>query len=83
MPGAQRAWISGWSDGFKKEGIGFGIYYPMGNHQQPIMQKLGFATKLAMTERICREVISIPVHPLISSEDREKIVAVIKRNAKR
>ncbi len=62
---------------FKKEGIGFGIYYPMGNHEQPIMKELGYTTRLPVTERICKEVISIPVHPLITEGDREKIVKVI------
>ena len=67
-------------EAFKKEGIGFGIYYPMGNHQQPIMQKLGYTAKLPVTERLCKEVLSIPVHPLITDEDREKIAKVIKNN---
>ncbi len=63
---------------FKKEGIGFGIYYPLGIHEQPIMKKLGYTINLPTTERLCKEVISIPVHPLITEEDREKIVNVIK-----
>ena len=67
---------------FKKEGIGFGIYYPRGNHQQPVMQELGYTARLPVTERICREVISIPVHPLISEEDREKIAETIILHAK-
>ncbi|AGB04697.1 putative PLP-dependent enzyme possibly involved in cell wall biogenesis [Aciduliprofundum sp. MAR08-339] len=62
---------------FKKEGIGFGIYYPMGNHQQPIMKKLGHTAKLPVTDLLCKEVISIPVHPLISEEDREKVAETI------
>ena len=62
---------------FKNEGIGFGIYYPRGNHEQPIMQKLGFTAKLPTTERLCKEVISIPVHPLLKEEELEKVAAVI------
>ncbi len=62
---------------FKKEGIGFGIYYPMGNHEQPIMKKLGYTANLPVTEELCRDVISIPVHPLLSDEDREKVAEVI------
>ena len=67
---------------FRREGIGFGIYYPRGNHQQPIMQKLGFMARLPVTEKLCKEVISIPVHPLVSEEDREKIVKVILSNVR-
>ena len=67
---------------FKKEGIGFGIYYPRGNHEQPIMQKLGYTAELPITEKLCNEVISIPVHPLITPEDREKIAETIILHAK-
>jgi len=67
---------------FRREGIGFGIYYPRGNHQQPIMQKLGYMARLPVTEKLCKEVISIPVHPLVSEEDREKIVKVILSNVR-
>jgi len=67
---------------FRREGIGFGIYYPRGNHQQPIMQKLGFMARLPVTEKLCKEVISIPVHPLVSEEDREKIAKVILSNVR-
>ncbi len=67
---------------FKKEGIGFGIYYPRGNHEQPIMQELGYTAKLPVTEKLCKEVISIPVHPLITEEDREKIVETIILHAR-
>ncbi len=64
-------------DAFKREGIGFGIYYPRGNHQQPIMQKLGYTAKLPVTEKLCEEVISIPVHALLSEEDVEKVAKTI------
>ncbi len=63
---------------FKKNGIGYGIYYPRGIHEQPIMKELGYNAKLPVTENICREVISIPVHPLITEEDKKTVVKVIK-----
>ncbi len=67
---------------FKDNEIGFGIYYPRGIHQQPVMQKLGFGNvKLPITEKLINEVISIPVHPLVSEEDITKIVQVIRKNA--
>jgi len=69
-------------ESLKKEGIGYGIYYPVGNHEQPVIKKMGFVAKLPVTEKICKEVISIPVHPLITDEDREKIVLTIKRALK-
>ncbi len=67
---------------FQKEGIGYGIYYPRGIHRQPIMQKLGFTANLPITDEVSSEVISIPVHPLVSNEDRERIVRVIRESVK-
>ncbi len=63
---------------FKREGIGFGIYYPRGVHQQPVMKKLGYTAKLPITEKLCKEVISIPVHPLVNRKDRQMIVDTIR-----
>ncbi len=71
------------TEAFRKKGIGYGIYYPKGVHQQPVMQKLGFTAKLPVTERIVNEVISIPVHPALSEEDLDKIVRVISACLKR
>ncbi len=64
---------------FKKEGIGFGIYYPIAIHQQEIMKKLGYAAKLPVTERLVNEVLSLPVHPLITEEDVKKVAETIKK----
>ena len=66
----------------KKREIGFGIYYPRGNHEQPIMKKLGYTAKLPTTEKLCGEVISIPVHPLLSDENMEDVVNAIKKGTK-
>ncbi len=66
---------------FQKEDIGYGIYYPLGIHQQPVMKKMGYNVSLPITEKMCKEVISIPVHPLLSEEDKEKIVKTIQENS--
>lgn len=66
-------------ESLRNEGVGFGVYYPRGIHQQPVMQKLGFRAHLPVTERIVKSVLSIPVHPRLSEEDREKVAkALIK-----
>ena len=55
-------------------GIGTGVYYPTPCHQLP-----SFNTGLVLseTERAARECLSIPVHPLVSPDEREHIVASI------
>lgn len=63
-----------------KHEIGYGIYYPRGVHEQPVMKELGFSASLPITERVCKEVLSIPVHPLLKQNELEKIVDVIKKS---
>lgn len=53
------------------EGIGYGVYYPMGSHKQPIINSDAF---LPETDKACDEVISLPVHPGLKKDDLERIV---------
>jgi len=64
----------------KDNGIGNKVYYPTTIPALPIYEKLGYGPfKFSVAERLCKEVISIPVHPSVSKEDREKIVEVIRK----
>lgn len=66
----------------EKNGIGYGIFYPLPIFEQKYYKKIGickkYKNKLPSVKRICKEVISLPIHPLVSSEDLEKIVQTIK-----
>jgi perosamine synthetase len=57
-----------------KQGIGSGVYYPTPVHRLPSFNK---SNDLPETERACREVISIPVHPSLTEQDLERIVTVL------
>ncbi|MDY1591783.1 MAG: DegT/DnrJ/EryC1/StrS family aminotransferase [Methanofastidiosum sp.] len=61
--------------GLEKASIGYGIYYPMPLHKQPLYIELGYKDKLKETEKAAEEVISIPVHPLLNKEEIEHIVS--------
>jgi perosamine synthetase len=61
----------------KARGIGVGIYYPLPVHQQPLYQNLGYNDSLPEAERASREVLSLPVHPALSSEHLEMIVKAV------
>ena len=61
--------------GLEKAGIGYGIYYPMPLHKQPLYIELGYKDKLKETEKASEEVISIPVHPLLTKEEIGHIVS--------
>ncbi|MBU0530454.1 MAG: DegT/DnrJ/EryC1/StrS family aminotransferase, partial [Nanoarchaeota archaeon] len=61
-----------------KNGIGSLIYYPVPIHMQEVYKKLGYIDSLPVSEKMAREVISIPVHPKLSEDDIRKIVDVIR-----
>lgn len=58
-------------------GIGTGIFYPVPAHQQDyIIEQLGSKT-LPVSEKLALEVISLPVHPLLTQDDLDQIVKVV------
>jgi dTDP-4-amino-4,6-dideoxygalactose transaminase len=60
-------------------GVGSGIYYPAVIYKQPYYKKLGYKAGLCPeAEKAAKEVVSLPVHPMVSKEDIEKIINVIK-----
>ena len=60
-------------------GVGNMIYYPVPIHQQTFyVSELGYGdVQLPETERAAAEVLSLPVHPALSQEDLETIVAAV------
>ncbi len=64
-------------DHLGKKGIGSGVYYPIPIHQQPLYKDLGYDVTLPVAEAASRHVLSIPVHPGLSQENLEEIVAAI------
>ncbi|WP_322806256.1 DegT/DnrJ/EryC1/StrS family aminotransferase [Thermanaerothrix sp.] len=61
-------------------GIGTGIFYPIPAYRQKPMENYG-GNKIycPVTEKVTKEVVSIPVHPLLSGEELEKIVKEINK----
>ena len=55
-------------------GVGTGVYYPIPNHRLP---SFNLTLDLPQTESAAEEVLSLPVHPSLSSADLEKIVTAI------
>ena len=67
------------AEALANRGIGTGVYYPTPCHQLPSFESgLG----LPETERASHECLSIPVHPLVSADEREHIVASINSLAR-
>lgn len=59
-------------------GIGSGIYYPVPIHQQKVYTQAGYNVSLPLTETCAAEVLSLPVHPLVSKADIDYIVRAIR-----
>jgi dTDP-4-amino-4,6-dideoxygalactose transaminase len=60
-------------------GVGTGVFYPVPCHQQGYVREMIGEVRLPVTEQLAREVISLPVHPLLSQADLEKIVAEVNK----
>lgn len=56
-------------------GIGTGVFYPVPAYKQAHLIEAGYGgLNLPITERLVKEVISLPVHPQLSQDDLELIV---------
>lgn len=65
----------------KAEGIPTAIYYPKPLHRQTAYADYPMAgSRLPVSERLAEEVISLPMHPYMTGEVQDRIVAAI-RNA--
>ena len=62
----------------ERDGVGTGVYYPTPVHRLPAYD---LQLDLPMTSQACREVLSLPVHPGLSSADLERIVASVNAYA--
>jgi len=63
----------------QKNGIQTQIHYPIPVHRQKAYLRLGHDSCLTITENVCNEILSLPMHPWISEEEISQIVKVIKK----
>ena len=63
----------------KADGVGSGVYYPIGLHLQPCFAALGYkAGSLPVTEHICSRILSLPCHPMLCDSDVEYAAACVR-----
>lgn len=62
-----------------EHGVGCGVYYPTPVHRLPSYAR---TVDLPQTERAAAEVVSLPVHPSLSSADLERVVTAVNTVAK-
>lgn len=55
------------------------VYYPLPNHLQPAYQYLGYqAGQFPVAERLCRTVLSLPIHPTMAAEQVDYVATVVR-----
>ena len=50
------------------------IHYPVPVHMQKAYQDMGISSQLPVTEQMCEEILSLPIHPWLSETDVQTIV---------
>jgi perosamine synthetase len=62
----------------KERGVGTGVYYPIPVHRQKPFLALGYADQhFPVSERLANEVLSIPVHPSLTDDEVEAVIAAV------
>ena len=64
----------------KPQGIPTMIYYPRGMHQQGAFADLPYALQCPNTEKLCRTVLALPMHPYLEETDVEAICKAVLEN---
>jgi dTDP-4-amino-4,6-dideoxygalactose transaminase len=64
-----------------ERGVGARVYYPLPIHRQPVFARRPEygAVVLPATERATREVLSLPVHPSLTEEERAFVAAEVNQ----
>ncbi|MDR2113657.1 MAG: DegT/DnrJ/EryC1/StrS family aminotransferase [Bifidobacteriaceae bacterium] len=57
--------------------VGSGVYYPIPNHQLASLAHFAPGLDLPVTAQAAAQVISLPVHPALTSSDLERIVNAV------
>ncbi|MCA6071704.1 MAG: DegT/DnrJ/EryC1/StrS family aminotransferase, partial [Endomicrobium sp.] len=62
-----------------ENGVGSGVYYSSVIYKQPFYKQLGYKSGICKeAEKAAEEVVSLPVHPLLSKANIDKVVKVVK-----
>ncbi|MFO8050512.1 MAG: DegT/DnrJ/EryC1/StrS family aminotransferase [Thermoplasmatota archaeon] len=59
----------------RKKGISTGIHYSVPVHRMPYIES---PPELPVTERIVREILSLPMHPLLSEEEQKTVIEGVR-----
>ncbi len=72
-----RDWLK---DGLEAKGVSTIIYYPIPIHLQPAYKEFGYDSRLlSNTERLCSQVLSLPIFPELNIEEQEYVANSIRQ----
>ncbi|TAK25597.1 MAG: DegT/DnrJ/EryC1/StrS family aminotransferase [Chloroflexota bacterium] len=60
-----------------QRGIGTSIYYPIPIHEQAVYTDRGLTGSFPEAERAAREVLSIPIRPDLTTQERERVIDAV------
>ncbi|MCY3751380.1 MAG: DegT/DnrJ/EryC1/StrS aminotransferase family protein [Gammaproteobacteria bacterium] len=63
----------------KRQGIPSAVYYPAPLHRQTAYKDYPHAPDLAVSERLCAQVLSLPMHPYLEEEAQGRICDIIRQ----
>lgn len=60
------------------------VYYPKCVHEQPVFAPYGYKRgDFPVAEKAADEVLSLPMHPFLSTEDQDRVIAAVKQAVQR
>ncbi len=62
----------------KAAGVGTGVFYPVPVYRQQVYLDRGYTDHLPVTEVVCQQVISLPVHAALTPSDLDTIVNTVE-----
>ena len=66
----------------KSAGVPSAGSYPKCLHEQPVFAPLGYKWgDFPASERASREVISLPMHPFLTDDEQDRIIAAVRKHA--
>lgn len=68
----------GFAQALADQGVGSGVYYPTPVHALP---SFGLSIDLPVTAQAASEVLSLPVHPALSDDDVDAVIAAVNKVA--
>ena len=61
-----------------KKGISARVYYPKPVYKQPLYRKLGYKCSAPISEKISKQILSLPVYPGLTKRELDFIIEAIK-----